>query len=169
MYNKAVEKAKKEGKIQGDRFVWQEGDNKIRLVGEAVLHESEYQGKPTRKWLVYIIDRRDGQVKLCFMAVTIMAQIAALQNSEDWGFEDAMPYDINVMTTGAGEMGVKYNVQPTKNNSPLTDSEHAQIERLVPIEQKAELLANKQILYKNDIHSVKDISVNESDYPEAQE
>ena len=56
MYAQAMDKARKEGRIQGDKFAFQEGDNKIRLVSEAVLHESEYQGKPTRKWVLYVID-----------------------------------------------------------------------------------------------------------------
>ena len=144
MYAQAMDKARKEGRIQGDKFAFQEGDNKIRLVSEAVLHESEYQGKPTRKWVLYVIDRRDGQAKLCFMANKVMGMIANLQESEDWGFEKEMPYDINVRTTNAGKLEVEYSILPSPKKVALTAQEKQIIVGLKPIRQVVEDLRAKQ-------------------------
>jgi hypothetical protein len=56
----------------GSYLKLKEGDNKIRIVTEFVLHESEYQGKKTKKFVGFILDRRDGNFKPAFLAKSIV-------------------------------------------------------------------------------------------------
>jgi hypothetical protein len=74
------EKAEKEGLLgRGDYLKLVEGDNRTRLMSECLEHPGEYQGKPTFKWLCYVMDRKDGKIKPFFMAHTIYKAIEALQ------------------------------------------------------------------------------------------
>src|SRR4051794_6475387 len=83
----------------GSYFKPKEDNNPIRVVSEFLLYESVYLGKKTRKFVGFVIDRKDGAVKPAFLAKTIIDQIASLQMTpkEDYGFEEVpMPYDINI-------------------------------------------------------------------------
>jgi hypothetical protein len=65
-------RAESEGLLgAGSYLKLQEGDNRIRLMSECIEHPGEFNGKPTYKWLCYVLDRRDGKNKPFFMANTI--------------------------------------------------------------------------------------------------
>lgn len=54
----ARKRAESEGLLgAGSYLKLQEGDNKVRLMSECLEHPGEYQGKPTFKWLCYVLDR----------------------------------------------------------------------------------------------------------------
>jgi len=77
--------------------VWKpkEGDNRIRLVSECLEHPGTFNGKPTFKWLCFILDRADGLVKPYFMPNNVFEQIEALQLNPDYAFDEVpMPFDI---------------------------------------------------------------------------
>jgi hypothetical protein len=110
----------------GDYFKLQEGDDKIRLMSECLEHPGEYQGKPTFKWLCYVLDRRDGRIKPFFMAHTIYKQIEALQQDSDYAFDEVpMPYDITIKAKNAGKKEVEYAVIADRQNNPVTPAERA--------------------------------------------
>ena len=144
-YADSFEKAKKEhGVGGGTKFKPADGDNRIRLVSPAVYHESDYQGRTTRKFVAWIIDRKDSLCKLYFMPVTVMEMIAVLQQSEDFGFtEEIPPYDHMLQVKGAGTMDVDYKVLPTKKVGPLTEAEQSMVNKLKPIGQVVESLGKK--------------------------
>lgn len=140
------EKAEKEGLLgKGDYFKLQEGANKVRLVSECLEHPGEYNGKPTFKWLCYILDRKDGRIKPFFMAHTIYKQIEALQRDSDYAFDEVpMPYDITINAAGAGTKEVEYTVVAARQNTPLTPAERALLTGTQPIAELQKALQEKQ-------------------------
>jgi hypothetical protein len=120
----------------GSYLKLQEGDNRVRLMSECLEHPSEYAGKPTFKWLCYVLDRRDGKIKPFFMANTIYKLIEALQLNPDYGFDEVpMPYDITINAKGAGTKDVVYSVIPARTNAPLTEGELAALQDIQPLRE----------------------------------
>lgn len=127
-FDQAIKDAEKAGYVQGgDRFKIQEGANRIRIVAEPVPHQGSYQGRPNFKWLVYIIDRTDGRVKLFFMPHTIAKMVRDLQKSDDYAFEGLPPFDITIQAKNAGTKEVEYTVVPARKNTPITEDEFAEL------------------------------------------
>ena len=118
----------------GDYLKLKEGGNKMRLLTECLPHSSSYQGKPTFKWLCYVIDRQDGKVKPFFMPHTIYKSVEALQQSDDYAFESVpMPYDITINAKGAGTIDVEYGVVPARNNKELSLAEQVLLDGVKPL------------------------------------
>lgn len=140
------EKAEKEGVLgKGDYLKLQEGPNKVRLMSECLEHAGEYQGKPTFKWLCYVLDRRDGKVKPYFMAHTIFKLLEALQEDPEYTFsETPMPYDITINAKGAGTKEVEYSVLPARTAVPLTPAERALWTGTLPVRDLQKALQEKQ-------------------------
>lgn len=109
----------------GDYLKLKAGDNRFRLMSEGLPHEGEYQGKPNFKWLCYVLDRADGKIKPFFMPHRIYKQIAALQKSDDYRFEDVpMPYDLTINADAkVGTKDVTYTLTPARANKELTTAE----------------------------------------------
>jgi hypothetical protein len=130
---------------KGQYFKVKEGANKIRLLSPCVPHQSEFKGQTNVKFLCWIIDRVDGQIKLYFMPTTILNAIGGLQMSDDFGFEDVpMPYDITIMAKGAGTKEVEYTVVGARQNTPLTEQEQGEFNNKPSIEEVIEKLKEKQ-------------------------
>lgn len=129
--------AEREGHIvSGDRFKFKEGPNRIRVLSVPLAHPGEYNGSPNFKWLCYVLDRADGQIKTFFMPHRIYKDIEALQETDDYAFDEVpMPYDIQVTAVGAGTKEVKYTVIPARKNVPLTAAEITALDAKKPIEE----------------------------------
>src|SRR3990167_838323 len=142
----SIKQAEKEYDIGGgDKYRFQDGDNKFRLVSEALPYRSLYKGTPTFKWICYVLDRRDGQVKLMFLPHSIMKAIGDFQQDVDYTFDGyPMPYDINVKAKNAGKKEVEYSVIPAKAATELTPEELANIESQKPLTQIKEKLRAKE-------------------------
>lgn len=124
----------------GDIYKYKEGENRFRLMSVCIPHNGEFQGRKNFKWLCYVLDRRDGKVKVHFMPHTVYKTIEALQENPDYTFQTVpMPYDITVMAKGAGTKEVEYSLIPARKETPLTDDEEADLEKQKPLEdvQKA--------------------------------
>ena len=135
--------AEKEGLItSGDYLKLKEGDNRIRIMSEAIPHTDVYDdGRKRDKWLCYVLDRRDGAIKPFFMPKGIYSQIEALQESDDYAFDEVpMPYDIAIRAEGAGTKQVKYSVVPARKNTPLTAAEEADLATKKPLTELQEML-----------------------------
>lgn len=110
----------------GEYFKVANGNNIIRVLTEGIYHESEYQGKKTFKFVMFVIDRKDGKVKPYFAPYTVYKAIAALEEDPFFKFQGMpMPYDVNVKVENAGTMNVEYSVQASPNRSELTGEEIA--------------------------------------------
>jgi hypothetical protein len=130
---------------KGQYFKVKEGANKIRLLSPCIPYQSEFKGQTNVKFLCWIIDRVDGQIKLYFMPTTILNAIGGLQMSDDFGFEDVpMPYDITIMAKGAGTKEVEYTVVGARQNTPLTEQEQGEFNNKPSIDEVIEKLKEKQ-------------------------
>ena len=170
-FSASIKTAEKEGYISGgDYFKLKEGANRFRLVTECLPHRGEYKGTPNFKWLCYVLDRVDGQVKTFFMAHIIYKQIAALQKSEDYAFDETpMPYDITINAIGAGTKEVTYTVVPARKNTELTLQEQTLVGQKKPIEEVQQTIYAKAAdLYTTVQEMKKDYDPDDtgpSDYP----
>ena len=124
-----LKKLEEAGKFGGEYFKVQNGNNIIRVLTEGVYHESEFKGKDgkvniTKKFVMFIIDRRDGKVKPYFAPYAIYKAIASLEADPFFAFQGMpMPYDVNVKVENAGTLNVQYNVQASPNKSEITPDE----------------------------------------------
>jgi hypothetical protein len=136
--------AEKEGLLgNSDYLKIKEGKNQIRVVSDALPHPGEFKGKRTFKWLVYVIDRADGNVKPYFMPNKVFAALEDLQTDEDHGFEGMpMPYDVSVNAKNAGTIDVEYSVVPRKP-SALTADERNKVDAAKPLKELQQALRAK--------------------------
>lgn len=148
-FNEELSSAEKEFSIGGgDKFKFKEGDNRLRVlspgkplathrISQKEFHtcygqdsgcpyHEQTSPQPSVKFVMWVIDRADGLVKLAFMPYTIMKALRDLQNNPDYEFDTLpMPYDITVHATKAGTKDVEYSVVPARKNEPLTTDEEA--------------------------------------------
>lgn len=76
--------------------------------------------RPTARWMIKFLDRKDGRVKLLEIGTQILQGIKKLvQNTKHWG--PCTEYDINI-TRGAKGTTPLYSVTPLRH-SPLTSEE----------------------------------------------
>lgn len=128
----------------GDYYKFKEGDNRLRLMSVCLPHEGSYKGKRNFKWLCYVLDRRDGKIKVHFMPHKVYKAIEALQENPDYTFTEVpMPYDITIAAKGAGTKEVEYSVIPARKETPLTDDEEEALEAVKPIEDVQAALYEK--------------------------
>lgn len=141
----ARKSAEKEGAIPGgDTFKFKEGKNVIRLLSVCLPHPGMYKGTKTFKWLCYVLDREQGDVKVFFMPHTVYKAIESLQQTDDYAFEDVpMPYDITVNAKGAGTKEVEYTVIPARTSKALTAAEETMLAAKKPIDELQEILRAK--------------------------
>jgi hypothetical protein len=116
----------------GDFMKLKIGENKVRIVSEFEEFESEYQGKMKTRFMGYVIDREDGQIKPITIGNQIFGQIGELALSTDYGFDGLPPYDVTIKKVGEG-IDTEYTVLAARQNSELTEAEKAQIEALKPV------------------------------------
>jgi hypothetical protein len=128
-----LKKLEESGKVGGgEYFKVANGNNIIRVLTEGVYHESEYKDQKTgkvsvtKKFVMFIIDRKDGKVKPYFAPYVIYKAIASLEEDPFYKFEGMpMPYDVNIKVENAGNMNVEYNVQASPNRTEITGEEIA--------------------------------------------
>ncbi len=129
----------------GGFFKFKEGDNRLRLMSECLPHTSMFDGKPNFKWLCYVLDRRDGDVKPHFMPHKIYKAIEALQVNPDYAFSEVpMPYDITINAKRAGTKEVEYTMIPARRETPLTPDEMDKLEALKPLDELKAAIDEKQ-------------------------
>lgn len=132
--------------IGGSSLFWrpEKGENKVRILSEYEAYSSHFVNADKKsymclkddiactfceqdiksgvKFLLWILDRKSGEVKLAQLGYSIIKQIGELSCSEDWKFENIPDYDITIKKTGQG-LETEYFVQPTPNKEPLTEEE----------------------------------------------
>jgi hypothetical protein len=104
---------KEYGLGSGEKLKLAGGQNRIRILSEPKMVRPVYQGTPNTKFVCWVIDRKDGDIKLFYMAKTILEAVSALEETPDYAFNKLpMPYDIRVNAKGAGTKEVVYSVFP---------------------------------------------------------
>lgn len=139
-------------KVKGEFYRLQDGENKIRIISEPRVRRTHWTGegrvtcdggrcgycssgdedvsRVRVKFLVYIIDRKDGKVKLAEFGPTVMKQIREYQKEGEYAYEGVAPYDITIKREGL-KLDTKYVVIPARQNTPLSDAERMEVERIV--------------------------------------
>jgi len=147
----------------------EEGDNKCRIVSDALVLAKHYnpetkesfvcygkengcpycakEDKPRIKFLCYVIDRSDSTIKIASFGYSIIKAIKKFKDGEEYGFKDLPPYDmtINKTKTGSRKVDVEYTVMAGRNNIDITEEEKEKIDKLKPIEGIIETMKAKQI------------------------
>lgn len=147
------EEVAKKYKIGGGQF-WrpQQGDNKIRIlttgevIGSHFVQEDnksytcigkdngckycEAGDKPSVKFLFWVLDREDGEVKIGQVGYSVFKQLGELGKDDDWKFDGVPDYDVTIKRTGE-KLKTEYFVQPTKNNEKLNDEENQKVKDTV--------------------------------------
>lgn len=130
--------AKKLG-IGGDYFKLDSGENKFRILTEPEPTASHYIAQGTKpaqctqdptceycakgikvsyKVILYVLDRKDNQVKLAELPWSIYKAIGELANSSEYGFKSLPPYDLIVIRSGEGKE-VRYQTTPGRDETPV--------------------------------------------------
>jgi hypothetical protein len=137
---------KEYGLGSGEKLKLAEGQNKVRVLSEPRMVQSVYQGQPNTKFVAWVIDRKDGKIKLFYMPKTILEGISALEETEGYAFNSLpMPYDIMVNAKGAGTKEVVYSVFPMPATK-LTEAELEEFHAKKPIDEVvARLLENQNV------------------------
>jgi hypothetical protein len=145
-FGAARQQAEDAGLISSSSFYkYKEGDNRLRLMSECLPHTSMFDGKKNFKWLCYVLDRVDGEIKPFFMPHKIYKAIEALQLNPDYAFDEVpMPYDLTVNAKGAGTMDVEYSLIPARKETPLTSAESEEWHKQKPVKELQAAIREKQ-------------------------
>lgn len=107
--------------------VFAEADRK-RLEGKArkdFLRDEGYRklpwGKLKQKYVIHVLDRADGKVKLLDRGPKIFKELKALVLNPEYG--DLRQYDITITVTGDDWHEIDYAVTPARSNTPLSPEE----------------------------------------------
>ena len=160
-WNEISEAPKSSGSKQGF-YDFEQGDNKVRIVSEAEVvfkHWINNKGvvcpeddscthcgeghKPKKQYACYLIDRRDGQLKVGMLPASVGNQLKAFSQEPDYAFEGIPPYDVNIKKTGE-KLETEYSVIPARGNSELTSAEVIAVGLVKPIEEVVEAMKRKQ-------------------------
>ena|SRR3990167_8645992 len=114
----------------------EQGENKVRLLTEPEQFTSVYNDKETTRFVAYVIDRKDGEIKPFTFGASIIGQIALLANGTEYGFTDTPPYDIIINKKGS-DLATEYTVSPARKDTPLTKAETDALAELAPITELA--------------------------------
>lgn len=141
-----MKQAEDDGKLSsGATLKLVNGENRMRVVQGFLAHEDSYKGQRNFKWLVRVIDRKDGKVKTFFMPHVIYKVLVAFQQNPEYSFDEIpMPYDISVNAENAGTKEAKYSVIASRKNTPITDEEFAMVREQDSLEDLQKALYAKK-------------------------
>lgn len=118
------------------------------------IPEEIYGEKPQFAYIVNVIDRADGKVKLFDLKTTIFKQLVDLAKDPDYGSpaDEENGYDIVIQRekTGPLPQNVKYNIRPGRSATPLTQAEKdLELYNLSTIYKRQTYEEQKEWLLKN--------------------
>lgn len=180
-----------------DWFSFEEGENRVRILtlGEVLpehfkhgycigkdegctfrgdvkdkhgnVVEKNVHTKPTVKWLLWVIDRKDGKIKLAKFSYKVMQQIGVFQEDPDYAWtQPPMPYDLKIIAKDAGKTNVTYTVVPAPKIEPLTDEEMKAFGKKHPVGDVVKAFKNKKL---KEMGLLKDEPESDYHYPTAEE
>jgi len=155
----------------GDWMALEEGDNRIRIVSEFVDYGEHFDNAKKRsfvclgkdecsyckagekvkvRYLGWVIDRKDGKVKLLRFGHSIFKQIGALAINEEYEFDESPSYDMTIKRDGKG-LDTEYNVTAARKDSKITEKELEEIEEKV--KDPIEIIENMKAKLEKEIGS----------------
>lgn len=80
--------------------------------------------KPSARFMMYVIDRSDGKIKLAEFPYTVQKAIGELQKNPDYSFDEVpMPYDIRISYNKSESPANMYRVTASPKQVPVTADE----------------------------------------------
>lgn len=150
---------------QGNWMNLEDGSNKIRIVSDFEDYGEHFDDKLNRSFIClgkekceyckqdikprvkfkgWVIDRKDNLIKVLTIGYKIHEQIGLLSTSEEYGFDNIPGYDITITKSGIGK-ATKYGVLPDRKDTPLTEKENEEIDKLQSIPEIIEESRNRLI------------------------
>lgn len=139
----------------GDWYKFVEGTNSFRVLTEPEMMFEDFRMgicytdcgfEGGSKFLTYVLDRKDGKIKLAKLPYSIGTKIAGYENDTEFSLDFQgfpMPYDIRVIAKGAGTKEVKYQVDPNPNKRPVEQQTIEAMAKLKPTTEIIEKMKQK--------------------------
>lgn len=127
-----------------------DGQNRFRIVSDILpiwvhfdiatkkatkwLDERDAQDsnlKPKPRYVLWVIDRQDGNIKLAEFGKSVVQQIQSLALDHDYAFDVIPTYDMKLVKSGKG-MDTEYLITPSPS-SEFTEKELSEIKDLKPL------------------------------------
>ena len=91
--------------------------------------------KPGIKYLVYLIDRADGKVKIGELPYSVIKVLEDLASSEEYGYDGAPSFDVIITKTKTGPQAtdVEYSLIPSRKDSPITEAEQKEFSEKISL------------------------------------
>lgn len=131
-------------KSSGDFLTLKQGENRIRVVSEFEPFESEYNGKVRTRFMGWVIDRVDGEIKPLTIGSQIFGQLGELSLNSEYAFSDVPPYDVIIKKSGEG-IETEYTTLAARQNTELTEAEQLLVRDLKPITEIIERMNAKKV------------------------
>ena len=109
VFKAADEKGLKNGSPERKKFLKANG------------YDKQPYGKLKNKYIIHVIDRADGQLKLLDAGAGIFEELKKYAVNPEYG--DLREYDVTITRKGTGWMDTEYSVTPARSNTPRTDDE----------------------------------------------
>lgn len=121
--------------ILATHFIGGKGGTAVICVGieEGCQHHKDDDKNPSLKLVTYVIDRKDGKIKLAELPLSVRYALKDLQDDEDYSFDDfPMPYDVKITSDPDNtDPKAKYRLVGSPNRVPLTADEQKEFEELM--------------------------------------
>lgn len=109
VFKAADEKGLKNGSPERKKFLKANG------------YDKQPFGKLKSKYIIHVIDRADGQLKLLDAGAGIFEELKKYAMNPEYG--DLREYDVTITRKGTGWMDTEYSVTPARSNVPRTPEE----------------------------------------------
>lgn len=148
-----------------------EGDNRVRIVSEyeplakhwsakkgticigkdkgCVFCSSEDSEKPSVKFLMWVIDRTDGKLRIGEFGWSIVNTLREFQEDPEYHFENLPPFDVNIRKTvkngGKQPSDTEYSVIASRTNTELSPEEIEAVGKLNTIKSIVDTMKAKTL------------------------
>lgn len=165
------------GKDHGCTFCKDKADIEAELAKETdkikieALKKRIAATKPSVKFLLWVIDRKDNKPKIAELGWTIINAIGELQKDEEYGFQELPEYDVNIKKTvkgsGTQPSDIEYTLVPSRINKPLTPEELTQLKSLTPVADVVKTIKERALREYSEMGIEAEHSVEEA-FPESE-
>ncbi len=121
-------------------------DDKRTAQNNALPKGSKDRQQMTRniKWMCWVLDYKDMEIKIAKLPHKVALQLQALQNNPDFSFSEApLPYDTTINAKGAGTTKVEYMTMPAQIK-PLPEDVMKNLEKKNSIEDIKDRMKTKK-------------------------
>lgn len=170
------------------------GDNRMRILSDAAKYpehsmyddnfqEGDYSGicvglddgcpgcktgrlSPSIKYLFWVIDRKDNQIKLAKLTYGVVKSLQTLASDMDWSFDSfPMPYDLNVKYDKSAAPAKKYTVVGSPRRLDVTEAELKEFQGQTPVEEIVQRIKDKKMKEFTDPNNLPPAVAFAQEYP----